>query len=216
MNIIKNQLVNRNNIDIENELKPNEAIIVCSQYIKEKLLKKGINFKEMYPGVFIVTSLRGNPTLQNIDNISRVIRLYNPDVIDEGSLVYQMSKEKIDAFFQKYHWHDIGKKKMNIKKVEYKGKEYHFPGYLIVTYQEGKKGREISFNFGDGWTELLGFTKDDVLIEDEWDKYLFNETVRPWLEKNKFNLSLEVYNNVSVFNNKNDTKIHRIIELDEK
>lgn len=217
MNIIKNQKVNRNNVDINNELQPNETIIVCNRSIMQQLSKKGVTFKEMYPGVFIVTSLKGKSTLQDIDKISRVIRLYNPDLIDEGDLVSQMSEEKMDTFFQKYHWFDKRAKKMNIKKVEYKGKEDDYePGTLIVTYQEGKRGREFTFKFGDGWTQLLGYTKDEVRIEDVWDRYLFDETVKPWLEKNKLNLSLEVHNNSSIPNNRNDTKIPRTIELEEK
>ncbi len=184
MNIIKNQLVNRNNVNIDFELQPNEVIIVCNNYIKEELLKKGVTFKEMYPGVFIVTSLKGNSTLQDINKITMVIRLYNPDLIDEGNLVSQMSEEKMDAFFQKHHWGvEKRKKKMNIKKCEYKGKEDDYePGTLIVTYQEGKMGREYTFKFGDGWTQLLGYTKDEVRIEEVWDRYLFNETVKSWLE----------------------------------
>lgn len=93
MNIIKNQKVNRNNIDIDNKLEPNEAVIVCNHYIKEKLLKKGVAFKEMYPGVFIVTSINGNSTLKDIDKITRAIRLYNPDLIDDGNLVSRMTEE---------------------------------------------------------------------------------------------------------------------------
>lgn len=214
MNIIKNQLVNRNNIDINHKLKPNEAMIVCNHYIKEKLLKKGVTFKEMYPGVFIVTSLKGNSTLQDITKISRVIRLYNPELIDEGNLVSQMSEEKMDVFFQNYFWSDKLAKKMNIKKVEYRGDCFDInPGSLIVTYQEGKRGREFTYTFRDGCTNLLGYTKDDVRIEDVWDRYLFDETVKPWLEKNKLNLSLEVHNNSSVSNNKNATKMPRTIEL---
>lgn len=217
MNIIKNQLVNRNNIDIDNELQPNEAIIVCNNYIKEKLLKKGVTFKEMYPGVFIVTSVKGNATLQDIEKISRVIRLYNPELIDEGTLVSQMSEEKMDAFFQMYHWSDRRQKKMNIKKVEYKGAEDDYdPGFLFVTYQEGKRGREFTYTFGDGCTDLLGYTRDNVRIEDVWDRYLFDETVKPWLEKNKLNLSLEVHNNSSGLNNKEKQKILSTIELEEK
>lgn len=217
MNIIKTQKVNRNNINIDNELKPNEAVIVGNHYIKEKLLNKGITFKEMYPGVFIVTSINGNSTLQDIHKINRAIRLYDPDLIDEGHLVSQMSEEKMDAFFQKYHWSDKREKKMNIKKVEYKGKEDDYePGVLIVTYQEGKRGREFTFKFGDGWTQLLGYTKDEVRIEDVWDRYLFDETVKPWLEKNKFNLSLEVNNNSPISNNRNDTKVGRTTESQEK
>jgi hypothetical protein len=218
LNIIKNQKVNRNNINIDNELQPNEAVIVCNHYIKEKLLNKGITFKEMYPGVFIVTSINGNSTLQNIDKISRVIRLCNSDLINEGDLVSQMSEKKMDTFFQEHFWSDRQKKKMHIKKVEYKGKEDDYePGVLIVTYQEGKRGREFTFKFGDGWTQLLGYTEDEVRIEDVWDRYLFDETVKPWLEKNKFNLSLEVNNNSPITTtNSNVSKISRSIELEEK
>ena len=58
MNIINSCLLNRNNINIANEPKPNEAIIVCNKSIMQQLSKKGVTFKEMYPGVFIVTSLK--------------------------------------------------------------------------------------------------------------------------------------------------------------
>lgn len=217
MNIINSCLLNRNNINIANEPKPNEAIIVCNRCIMEQLSKKGVTFKEMYPGVFIVTSLKGNSTLQDIEKITRVIRIYNPELIDEGHLVSQMSEEKMDIFFQNHFWSDSQKKKMHIKKVEYRGDRFDTnPGFLVVTYQEGKRGKEFTFNFGDGWTELLGYTKDDVRIEDVWDRYLFDETVKPWLEKNKFNLSIEVHNNSPLSDNKNDTKIVRMSELQEK
>ena len=183
MNIIKNQQVNRNNVNIDFELQPNEAIIVCNRSIMQQLSKKGVTFKEMYPGVFIVTSLKDKSTLQDIDKITRVIRLYNRDLIDEGDLVSKMSEEKMDAFFQKYCWSDKRKKKMNIKKVEYKGKEDDYePGSLIVTYQEGKMGKEFTFKFGDGWTQLVGYTKDEVRIEEAWDRYLFDETIKSWFE----------------------------------
>lgn len=123
----------------------------------------------------------------------------------------------MDAFFQKYHWSDKRKKKMNIRKVEYKGPEDDYePGILIVKYQEGKRGREFTFKFGDGFTQLLGYTKDGVRIENVWDRYLFDETVKPWLEKNKFNLSIEVNNNSTVTTNNNVSKIFTSIELEEK
>ena len=171
----------------------------------------------MYPGVFIVTSLNGNTRLQDIENITKVIRLYNPELIDEGNLVSQMSEEKMDVFFHNHFWSDSQKKKMNIKKVEYRGDRFDTnPGFLIVTYQEGKRGKEFTFNFGDGWTELLGYTKHDVRIEEVWDRYLFDETVKPWLVKNKFNLSLEVHNNLPLSDNKNGTKIVRTPSLQEK
>ena len=217
MNIIKNCILNRKNINIDYEPETNEAIIVCNTYIMEQLSKKGLTFREMYPGVFIVTSLKGNSTLQDIEKITRVIRLYNPELTDDGNLVSQMSEEKMDAFFQNHFWSDSQKKKMHIKKVEYRGDRFDTnPGFLVVTYQEGKRGKEFTFNFGDGWTELLGYTKDDVRIEDVWDRYLFDETVKPWLEKNKFNLSIEVHNNSPLSDNKNDTKIVRMPELQEK
>lgn len=217
MNTIKNYLVNRNNISVGNELKPNEAIIVCNHYIMEELSRKGVTFKEMYPGVFIVTSLKGNPTLQDIEKINRIIRLYNPELIDEGNLVAQMSQERMDAFFQNHFWTDKQKKKMHIKRVEYRGSRFDIdPGSLIVTYQEGKKGQEFTFKFGDGRTQLLGYTEDGVRIEDVWDMYLFDETVKPWLEKNKLNLSLEVHNNSPVSNNKNEPQTVGTIELGEK
>lgn len=184
MNIIKSYLVNKNNINIGDELKTNEAIIVCNHYIMEQLSKKGVTFKEMYPGVFIVTSFKGNQTLQDTGKINRIIRLYNPELIDEGNLVAQMSQEKIDAFFQNYFWSDKEKKKMRIKGVEYRGDRSDIdPGSLIVTYQEGKRGQEFTFRFRDGSTQLLGYTKDGVRIEDVWDMYLFDETIKPWLEK---------------------------------
>lgn len=217
MNIIKSHLVNRNNINIGNELKPNEAIIVCNHYIMEELSRKGITFREMYPGVFIVTSLKGNPTLQDIEKITGIIRLYNPELIDEGNLVAQMSQESMDAFFQNHFWSDRQKKKMHIKKVEYRGSRFDVdPGSLIVTYQEGKKGKEFTFNFGDGRTQLLGYTEDGMRIEDVWDKYLFDETIKPWLNKNKFNLSLELHNSSPVPNNKNTPHTVGTIELEEK
>lgn len=217
MNIIKNYLVNRNNISIGNGLKPNEAIIVCNHYIMEELSRKGVTFKEMYPGVFIVTSLKDNPTLQDIEKINRIIRLYNPELIDEGNLVAQMSQERMDAFFQNHFWTDKQKKKMHIKRLEYRGSRFDIdPGSLIVTYQEGKKGQEITFKFGDGRTQLLGYTEDGIRIEDVWDMYLFDETVKPWLEKNKLNLSLEVHNNPPVSNNKNEPQTDKTIELEEK
>lgn len=217
MNVIKNYLVNRNNISIGNELKPNEAIIVCNQHIMEELSRKGVTFKKMYPGVFIVTSLKGNPTLQDIEKINRIVRLYNPELIDEGNLVAQMSQEKMDAFFQNNFWSDKQKKKMHIKGIEYRGSRFDIdPGSLIVTYQEGKKGQKVTFKFGDGRTQLLGYTEDGVRIEDVWDMYLFNETVRPWLEKNKFNLSLEVHDNSPVSNSKNNARTASTIELEEK
>ena len=64
---------------------------------------------------------------------------------------------------------------------------------MIVTYQEGKKGKEYSCSFRDGSTQLLGYTKNGIRIEDVWDIFLFNETVKPWLEKNKLRLSLGSY-----------------------
>ena len=82
MNIIETYSINRNNIHIDNELKPNEAIIVCNHYIMEQLSRKGVTFDEMYPGVFIVTSLNGNSTMQDIEKINRLIRLYDPDLIE--------------------------------------------------------------------------------------------------------------------------------------
>ena len=76
MNIIKTYSINRNNIHIDNELKTNEAIIVCNHYIMEQLSRNGVTFDEMYPGVFIVTSLNGNSTMQDIEKINRLIRSY--------------------------------------------------------------------------------------------------------------------------------------------
>lgn len=217
MNIIKNHSVNRNNIKIYNGLKSNEAIIVCNHYIMEQLSKKGVTFDEMYPGVFIVTSLNGNSTMQDIERINRLIRLYNPELIDESNLVAQMSQEQMDAFFQNHFWSDKEKKKMHIKSVEYRGNRFDIEqGSLIVTYQEGKKGKEFTYIFGDGRTQLLGYTEDGVRIEDVWDRYLFDETVKPWLEKNKLRLSLEVHDSTPVLNNQNEPKVIRTIELDEK
>lgn len=194
MNIIKNYLISRNNMHVINEIKPNEAVIVCNHHIMEQLIKKGVTFKEMYPGVFIISSINGNSILQDTEKIDRVIRLYNPDFLDDSNLVAQMTQEKMDIFFQNYFWSKKQKRTMHIRKVEYKGKPYDVDqGSLIVTYQEGKRGREFTFNFGDGRTQLLGYNEDDIRIEDVWDKYLFDETVKPWLEKNKLNLALEVH-----------------------
>ena len=39
----------------------------------EQLSKKGVTFDEMYPGVFIVTSLNGNSTMQDIEKINNKI-----------------------------------------------------------------------------------------------------------------------------------------------
>lgn len=217
MNIIETYSININNIHIGNELKPNEAIIVCNHYIMEQLSKKGVTFDEMYPGVFIVTSLNGNSTMQDIEKINRLIRLYNPELMDESNLVAQMSQEKMDAFFQNHFWSDREKKKMHIKSVEYRGNRFDIDqGSLIVTYQEGKRGKEFTFNFRDGSTNLLGYTEDGVRIEDVWDRYLFDETVKPWLEKNKLRLSLEVHNSPTVLNNQNKASVTRTIELEEK
>lgn len=217
MNIIETYSINRNNIHIGNGLKPNEAIIVCNHYIMEQLSKKGVTFDEMYPGVFIVTSLNGNSTMQDIEKINRLIRLYDPDLIDESGLVAQMSQEKMDAFFQNHFWSDREKKKMHIKSVEYRGNRFDIdPGSLIVTYQEGKRGKEFTFNFRDGSTDLLGYTEDWIRIEDVWDRYLFDETVKPWLEKNKLRLSVKIHNSSTVLNNQNKPGITRTIELEEK
>ena len=217
MNIIKNYNVNKHNINICFELEPNEAIIVCNHYIKEQLSKKGVTFDEMYPGIFLVTSLNGNSTMQNIENIDRLIKLYNPEFINENNLVSLMSQEKMDDFFQKYHWGEKEKKRMHIKSVEYRGKRFDIhPGSLIVTYQEGKKGKDFSFEFGDGWTQLLGYTEDWVRIEDRWDRYLFNETVKPWLEKNKLRLSLGVHTSPNALNSKKEYRVNPEISLGEK
>ena len=217
MNIIKNHSINRNNINIGNELKSNEAIIVCNHYIMEQLSKKGVTFDEMYPGVFIATSLNGHSTMQDIDKINRLIRLYNPDLIDESNLVAQMSQEKMDAFFQNHFWSDREKKKMHIKSVEYRGNRFDIEqGSLIVTYQEGKRGKEFTYIFGDGRTQLLGYAEDGVRIEDVWDRYLFDETVKPWLEKNKLRLSLEIHNSSTALNNQNEPKVIRTMGLGEK
>ena len=217
MNIIETYSINRNNIHIGNGLKPNEAIIVCNHYIMEQLSKKGVTFDEMYPGVFIVTSLNGNSTMQDIEKINRLIRLYNPELMDESNLVAQMSQEKMDAFFQNHFWSDREKKKMHIKSVEYRGNRFDIDrGSLIVTYQEGKRGKEFTFSFRDGSTDLLGYTEDWVRIEDVWDRYLFDETVKPWLEKNKLRLSLKVHNSSTVLNNQNEVGVTRTIELEEK
>ena len=64
MNIIRNQLVDKNYINISDDLKNNEAIIVSNHRIMEELSKKGVTFEEMYPGVYIVTSLNGKSTMQ--------------------------------------------------------------------------------------------------------------------------------------------------------
>lgn len=194
MNIIKNHLVERYNIDISDELKSNEAIIVCNQYIMKQLSKKGVTFEEMYPGVYIVTSLKGKSTMKEIEKINSLIRIYNPEYKDENNLVAQISKEQMETFFKNHFWTDKEKKRMHIKNVEYKGKRFDIErGSLIVTYQEGKKGKEYSCSFRDGSTQLLGYTKNGIRIEDVWDTFLFNETVKPWLEKNKLRLSLGSY-----------------------
>jgi len=110
----------------------------------EQLSRKGVTFKEIYPWVFIVTSLNGNPTLQDIEKVNRIIRFYNPELIGEGNLVAQMSQEKMDKFFQNHFWSDKQKKKMQIKRVEYRGNRFSIdPGSLIVTYQEGKKVKNL-------------------------------------------------------------------------
>lgn len=195
MNIIRNQLVDKNYINISDELKSNEAIIVSNHRIMEGLSKKGVTFEEMYPGVYIVTSLNGKSTMQDIDSINRLIKLYNPELIDESNLVAQMSQEQMERFFQEYFWTDKEKKRMHIRNVEYKGKPYDIErGSLIVTYQEGKKGKEYACSFRDGSTELLGYNQDGIRIENIWDRFLFDETVKPWLEKNKLRLSLGTYN----------------------
>ena len=67
-----------------------------------------------------------------------------------------------------------------------------------------------------GSTDLLGYTEDWVRIEDVWDKYLFDETVKPWLEKNKLRLSVKVHNSSTVLNNQNKARVTRTIELEEK
>jgi len=54
-----------------------------------------------------------------------------------------------------------------------------------------------------------------VRIEDIWDRYLFDETVKLWLEKNKLGLSLEVHNNSPV-SNKGKSQIVGTITLEEK
>lgn len=217
LNIIKNHLVSRNNIDISMP-QSNEAIIVCNHYIMEQLSKKGVTFEEMYPGVFIVTSLNCNSTMQDIDRINRVIRLYNPELMDESNLVAQMSKEKMDTFFQEHFWSDKDKKKMHIKSTEYRGDRFdNEQGSLIVIYQEGKRGREFTYIFGDGRTQLLGYAEGGMRIEDVWDRYLFDETVKLWLEKNKFRLSIKVPNNQATLNNQSVLKdVISEMELEEK
>ena len=217
MNIIKNIKVDKNNINIYFELEPNEAIIVCSHYIKEQLSKKGVTFDEMYPDIFLVTSLNGNSTMHNIEKIDRLIKLYNPEFINQNNLVSLMSQEKMDEFFQKYHWGKGEKNRMHIKSVEYRGKRFDIHhGALIVVYQEGKKGKDFSFEFGDGWTELHGYKEDGVRIEDIWDRYLFNETVKPWLKKNKLRLSLGVHTSPDALNSKSESIVNPEIALDEK
>lgn len=47
------------------------------------------------------------------------------------------------------------------------------------------------------------------------DKYLFDETIKPWLNKNKFNLSLELHNSSPDPNNKNTPQTVETIELEE-
>ena len=87
---------------------------------------------------------------------------------------------------------------------------------MIVTYQEGKKGKEYSCSFRDGSTQLLGYTKDGVRIEDLWDRYLFDATVKSWLEKNKLRLSMEVHDSTPILNNQNEQIVNRTAGLDEK
>lgn len=217
MKAIKNECINGKNLNIDFELKPNEAMIVCNRQIMEQLSRKGVTFREMYPGVFIVTSLKGNRTLQDIEKINRAIILYDPALIADGALVAQMSAEKIDDFFQQYFWSDGQKKRMHIMQAEYRGGRQEIdPGALIVTYQEGKKGRFFEYTFRDGCTSLLGYTKNDVRIEDVWDRYLFDNTVKTWLEKNKLNLVVEVHKKSPLPQSKKRAETVRTTELQEK
>ena len=217
MNIIKNYFVGKDNINIGVEPKSNEAIIVGNHYIMNQLSKKGVTFDQMYPGIFIVTSLNGNPTIQDIEKINRLIKLYNPDLINEGNLVSKMSKEKMDAFFQNYFWTENQKKKMIFKNLEYRGDKFDIEqGSLIITYQEGKKGKEYTYIFGDGRTQLLGYVENGMRIEDVWDRYLFDETVKPWLEKNKLRISLQANNSKETLSNEKRTNTVETIELKEE
>ena len=106
---------------------------------------------------------------------------------------------------------------MHIKSVEYRGKRFDIhPGSLIVTYQEGKQGEDFTFEFGDGWTQLIGYNEDWVRIEDRWDRYLFNETVKPWLKKHKLRLSLGVHTSPDALKSKSESIVNQEIALDEK
>ena len=207
MNQIVSYEVNKNNICFNAELKPNEAIVVCNHYIKEQLEKKGAKFDEMYPGVFIVTSIKGKSTMGNIEGINKIIILYNSKLFPDNNLVAQMSLKKMDEFFQKYYWADKQKKELEIKCIEYRDRQsYYEIGSLIVTYKDEKSGNEYQFSFRDSSTQLTGWTENWTRIEDIWRDYLFNETVKPYLEKNKFRLSLKSDSDSNKIIKPNDSK----------
>lgn len=214
MDIIEYKNITRYNIQIFEDLEPNKAVLVCNQYIMEQLSQKGVTFEEMYPGVFIVTSINGHSKLQDIEKIDGIIKLCNRNLIDEGYLVSQMSQEKMDTFFQNYFWNNKDKKIMRMKSVKYNGEwdSIDHPGYITVTYQKGKKGREFTYRFSDGATQLLGYTADNIRIEDVWEKYLFDETIKTWLEKNKLRLSLGVYDSSTSAEPENGHKTPKEIE----
>ena len=212
MDIIEYKNITRYNIQIFEDLEPNKAVLVCNQYIMEQLSQKGVTFEKMYPGVFIVTSINGQSRLQDIEKINGIIKLCSRDLIDEGYLVSQMSQEKMDTFFQRYFWNERDKKIMKIQGVKYNEEWINSTGYIIVTYQKGKKGREFTYRFSDGATQLLGYTADNIRIEDVWNKFLFDETVKPWLEKNKLRLSVAVYDSSTSAEPENGHKTPKEIE----
>lgn len=207
MNQIVSYEVNKNNICFNAELKPNEAIVVCNHYIKEQLEKKGVKFDEMYPGVFIVTSIKGKSTMGNVEGINKIFILYNSELFPDNTLVAQMSLEKMDEFFQKYYWADEQKKKLKIKCIEYRDRQSDYEiGSLIVTYKDKKSGNEYQFSFGDSCTQLTGWTENGARIEDIWRDYLFNNTVKSYLEKNKFRLFLKSNNDSNKTTKPNHSK----------
>ena len=207
MNTIVSYEVNINNICYSAKLKPNEAIVVCNHYIKEQLEKKGAKFDEMYPGVCIVTSIKGKSTMGNIEGINKIIILYNSKLFPDNNLVAQMSLKKMDEFFQKYYWDDKQKKELKIKCIEYRDRRSDYEiGSLIVTYKDKKSGKEYQFSFRDSSTQLTGWTENWTRIEDIWRDYLFNETVKPYLEKNKFRLSLKSDSDSNKIIKPNDSK----------
>ena len=158
----------------------------------EELSKKGVTFEEMYPGVFIVTSINGNQILQDVRKINRVIRLYHYDLINESDLVCQISEEKIDEFFQRYVWTEIEKERMQLINFEYrKGISDTVPSSLLVTYKDSKTGRELTYGFRDDTIDFFGFHDVRARMDDLWDKFLFDETVKSWSSRNNNRVSNE-------------------------